>query len=51
MGSKGFRVSAAVATAGLIAVGADGIATPFTTQAMPRAWRIGDGPTGVAIDA
>ena len=31
--------------AGLIAVGPDGsIAAPFTTQAMPRAWRIGDGP-------
>jgi beta-aspartyl-peptidase (threonine type) len=31
-------------TAGLIAVGADGtVAAPFTTAAMPRAWRIGDG--------
>jgi isoaspartyl peptidase/L-asparaginase-like protein (Ntn-hydrolase superfamily) len=38
-------------TAGLIAVGADGaIATPFTTAAMPRAWRVDDGPTTVAID-
>ena len=38
-------------TGGLIAVGADGaIATPFTTAAMPRAWRVGDGPTTVAID-
>ncbi len=37
-------------TAGLIAVGADGaFATPFTTAAMPRAWRVGDGPTTVAI--
>jgi beta-aspartyl-peptidase (threonine type) len=37
-------------TAGLIAVGADGaIATPFTTAAMPRAWRTGDGSTTVAI--
>ena len=33
---------AAFGTAGLIAVGADGaIATPFTTAAMPRAWRVG----------
>jgi len=38
-------------TAGLIAVGAEGIATPFTTAAMPRAWRVGDAPIGVAIDA
>ena len=37
-------------TAGLIAVGAEGIATPFTTPAMPRGWRVGDGPIGVAID-
>ena len=37
-------------TAGLIAVGADGaITTPFTTAAMPRAWRTGDGSTTVAI--
>jgi isoaspartyl peptidase/L-asparaginase-like protein (Ntn-hydrolase superfamily) len=36
-------------TAGVIAVGAGGIATPFTTPAMPRAWRVGDGPIGVAI--
>jgi isoaspartyl peptidase/L-asparaginase-like protein (Ntn-hydrolase superfamily) len=38
-------------TAGLIAVGAEGIATPFTTAAMPRAWRVGGAPVGVAIDA
>jgi isoaspartyl peptidase/L-asparaginase-like protein (Ntn-hydrolase superfamily) len=32
-------------TGGLIAVGArGGIAMPFTTPAMPRAWRVGDGP-------
>ena len=41
---------AAFGTAGLIAVGADGaIATPFTTAAMPRAWRADGGPTTVAI--
>ncbi len=39
-------------TGGLIAVGAlGGVATPFTTQAMPRAWRIGDGPITSAFDA
>jgi len=39
-------------TAGLIAVGADGgIAAPFTTPAMPRGWRIGDGPIGFAVGA
>ena len=38
-------------TAGLIAVGADGIAAPFnTTPAMPRGWRVGDGPVEIAID-
>jgi L-asparaginase / beta-aspartyl-peptidase len=37
-------------TAGVIAVGADGIAAPFTTPAMPRGWRVGDGPVEVAID-
>jgi L-asparaginase / beta-aspartyl-peptidase len=36
-------------TAGLIAVGAGGIAAPFTTPAMPRGWRIGNGPIGVAV--
>jgi beta-aspartyl-peptidase (threonine type) len=36
-------------TAGLIAVGRGGIATPFTTPAMPRAWRVGNGPIGVAV--
>ena len=37
------------APAGLIAVGADGgVATPFTTPAMPRGWRVGDGPIEVA---
>ena len=37
-------------TAGLIAVGADGsIAAPFTTPAMPRGWRVGDGPLGFAV--
>lgn len=39
-------------TGGLIAVGADGsVAAPFTTAGMPRAWRIGTGPTIAAIDA
>src|SRR4051812_47454359 len=38
-------------TAGLIALGADGFAAPFTTPAMARAWRIGDDPAGVAIGA
>ena len=37
-------------TAGVIAVGADGIAAPFTTPAMPRGWRVGDGPIEIAID-
>ncbi len=37
-------------TAGLIAVGADGIAAPFTTAAMPRGWRVGAGPVEIAID-
>ena len=36
-------------TAGLIAVGAGGIATPFTTPAMPRGWKVGNGPIGVAV--
>ena len=37
-------------TAGLIAVGAQGgVATPFTTPAMPRGWRVGDGPIGFAV--
>jgi isoaspartyl peptidase/L-asparaginase-like protein (Ntn-hydrolase superfamily) len=37
-------------TAGLIAVGADGgVAAPFTTPAMPRGWRVGDGPIGFAV--
>ena len=36
---------------GVIALGADGaFATPFTAEAMPRAWRIGDGPAEAAID-
>ena len=37
-------------TAGLIAVGAEGFATPFTTPTMPRGWRIGDGPIGFAVE-
>lgn len=37
-------------TAGLIALGADTFATPFTTPAMPRGWRVGDGPVGYALD-
>ena len=36
-------------TGGLIAVGADGVAAPFTTAAMPRAWRVGDGPIEAAV--
>jgi len=40
---------ARLGTAGLIAVGADGIAMPYTTAAMPRAWRIGDGEIGVDV--
>jgi isoaspartyl peptidase/L-asparaginase-like protein (Ntn-hydrolase superfamily) len=35
---------AGLGTAGLIAVGRDAVATPFTTAAMPCAWRVGDGP-------
>jgi beta-aspartyl-peptidase (threonine type) len=43
---------APLGTAGLIAVGGAGeIAAPFTTAAMPRAWRLGDGPAEAAIDA
>ena len=37
-------------TAGVIAVGAEGIAAPFTTPAMPRGWRVGNGPVEIAID-
>ncbi len=37
-------------TAGVIAVGADGIAAPFTTPAMPRGWCVGHGPVEIAID-
>jgi isoaspartyl peptidase/L-asparaginase-like protein (Ntn-hydrolase superfamily) len=37
-------------TAGLIAVGRDGIATPYTTPAMPRGWRINHEPVEIAID-
>jgi isoaspartyl peptidase/L-asparaginase-like protein (Ntn-hydrolase superfamily) len=37
-------------TAGVIAVGAEGIAAPFTTPAMPRGWRVGGGPVEIAID-
>lgn len=40
---------APLGTGGLIAVGADALAMPFTTAAMPRAWRIGRGPTGFAV--
>jgi beta-aspartyl-peptidase (threonine type) len=36
-------------TGGLIAVCGDGVAAPFTTPAMPRAWRVGDGPVRTAI--
>jgi beta-aspartyl-peptidase (threonine type) len=37
-------------TGGLIAVGAGGApAMPFTTPAMPRAWRVADGPVVTAI--
>jgi beta-aspartyl-peptidase (threonine type) len=36
-------------TAGVIAVGPGGIAAPFTTPAMPRGWRVGDGPIGFAV--
>jgi isoaspartyl peptidase/L-asparaginase-like protein (Ntn-hydrolase superfamily) len=35
---------------GLIAVGADGeVAAPFTTPAMTRAWRVGEGPLHAAV--
>jgi isoaspartyl peptidase/L-asparaginase-like protein (Ntn-hydrolase superfamily) len=35
---------------GLIAVGADGqVAAPFTSPAMTRAWRVGDGPVHAAV--
>jgi beta-aspartyl-peptidase (threonine type) len=40
---------APLGTGGIIAVGTDGIAMPFTTAGMPRGWRVGDGPLGVAI--
>jgi beta-aspartyl-peptidase (threonine type) len=36
-------------TGGLIAVGADDLAAPFTTPAMPRGWRVGDGPVLTAV--
>jgi beta-aspartyl-peptidase (threonine type) len=37
-------------TAGLIAVGAAGeLAVPFTTPAMPRGWRVGNGPVVAAV--
>jgi isoaspartyl peptidase/L-asparaginase-like protein (Ntn-hydrolase superfamily) len=37
-------------TAGLIALGpTGGVAAPFTSAAMPRAWRIGDGPLEAAV--
>jgi isoaspartyl peptidase/L-asparaginase-like protein (Ntn-hydrolase superfamily) len=37
-------------TAGLIAVGAEGqLAVPFTTPAMPRGWRVGNGPIVTAV--
>ena len=37
-------------TAGVIAVGAGaGVAVPFTTAEMPRAWRVGDGPIVAAV--
>jgi isoaspartyl peptidase/L-asparaginase-like protein (Ntn-hydrolase superfamily) len=37
-------------TGGLIAVGSSGdVATPFTTDAMPHAWRVGDGPVRAGI--
>jgi beta-aspartyl-peptidase (threonine type) len=36
-------------TGGLIAVDADAVAAPFTTAAMPRGWRVGDGPVVTAI--
>jgi beta-aspartyl-peptidase (threonine type) len=40
---------APLGTGGLIAVGADGLAMPFTTPAMPRGWRVGNGPIGFAV--
>jgi isoaspartyl peptidase/L-asparaginase-like protein (Ntn-hydrolase superfamily) len=37
-------------TGGVVAVGAaGGVAAPFNTPAMPRAWRVGDGPLFAAI--
>jgi isoaspartyl peptidase/L-asparaginase-like protein (Ntn-hydrolase superfamily) len=36
-------------TGGLIAVCADDVAAPFTTPAMPRAWRLGHGPILTAV--
>jgi beta-aspartyl-peptidase (threonine type) len=40
---------AGLGTAGLIAVGANDLAMPFTTPEMPRAWRVGDGPIVAAV--
>jgi beta-aspartyl-peptidase (threonine type) len=41
---------APLGTAGLIAVGAAGqLAVPFTTPAMPRGWRVGNGPIVAAV--
>jgi L-asparaginase / beta-aspartyl-peptidase len=40
------RIAQCAGTGGLIAVGAaGGVAAPFSTPAMPHAWRVGDGPT------
>jgi L-asparaginase / beta-aspartyl-peptidase len=36
-------------TGGLIAICGDDIAAPFTTPAMPRAWRVGEGPVLTAV--
>jgi isoaspartyl peptidase/L-asparaginase-like protein (Ntn-hydrolase superfamily) len=36
-------------TAGLIAVSATDLAAPFTTPAMPRGWRVGEGPVLTAV--
>jgi len=36
-------------TGGLIAVCGNDVAAPFTTPAMPRAWRVGEGPVLTAI--
>jgi isoaspartyl peptidase/L-asparaginase-like protein (Ntn-hydrolase superfamily) len=36
-------------TGGLIAVSATDLAAPFTTAAMPRGWRVGDGPVLTAV--